>query len=222
MVYVNGSAAHENTVGASGCNNCCDPCGLDPGRRDWSHTDYNAMATVGGGIGLYLRRDLRLDFTYDHGFRSDINASMGPVGSTTFGMTHDLLLANLYFDFDVGTRAIVPYFGVGIGMARNTLSAGTASLLGLDNSCQSGCPQYVSFNETYGEHSTWNLAGALTAGLTMQLTPRVALDTNYRFVYLGSAKTGELKYGPTTASSGIMIDDITAHEFRVGLRYDIR
>jgi opacity protein-like surface antigen len=46
------------------------------------------------------------------------------------------------------------------------------------------------------------------------------LDVGYRFLYLGDVKTGDITWNP-----GEVVDpeikNITAHQIRVGLRYDL-
>ena len=50
---------------------------------------------------------------------------------------------------------------------------------------------------------------------------RLHLDVGYRFLYLGDAHTGESRRR-RPATPGPRLDDVTAQEIRVGLRWDIR
>jgi hypothetical protein len=50
---------------------------------------------------------------------------------------------------------------------------------------------------------------------------RLHLDMGYRFLYLGDASTGHA-IGVAPPTPGPRLEDITAHEFRIGLRYDLR
>ena len=61
-------------------------------------------------------------------------------------------------------------------------------------------------------------------GFTVALRDRMTLDAGYRFLYLGQAKSGNFYEtgNPINAAGPVNIDEIHAHEFRVGLRYDIR
>jgi hypothetical protein len=50
---------------------------------------------------------------------------------------------------------------------------------------------------------------------------RLHLDVGYRFLYLGDAHTGNL-VGVAPPTPGPRLEDITAQEIRIGLRWDIR
>ena len=50
---------------------------------------------------------------------------------------------------------------------------------------------------------------------------RLHLDVGYRFLYLGDAHTGSV-VGSAVPTPGPRLDDVTAQEIRVGLRWDIR
>ena len=73
--------------------------------------------------------------------------------------------------------------------------------------------------------SKWSTAAALMAGFSMQVRDRLHIDAGYRFLYLGEATTGAVNAvtagGPTVVSDDPDVSEIHAHEFRVGLRYDI-
>lgn len=178
----------------------------------WSKTDYGKAGSYGGGIGIYLRPGLRVDFTYDHGTETDITAKYAAIKTGRFGLSHDVMLANAYLDMPLRSDRFLPYIGFGIGVASNTISSGTIA----------SSPCCASPTTTYDSNSGWNLAGAAMAGLTTRLSERVYLDTNYRYLYLGSAQSGAIKQGATVVSPGIAFDRVDAHEFRVGLRFDLR
>jgi len=86
--------------------------------------------------------------------------------------------------------------------------------------------------------NAWGLGVALMAGLSCRFdrqapvstkdTPvaatvpgRLYFDIGYRFLYLGDASTGHA-VGVAAPTPGPRLEDITAHEFRIGLRYDLR
>jgi hypothetical protein len=50
---------------------------------------------------------------------------------------------------------------------------------------------------------------------------RLHLDVGYRFLYLGDVHTGGI-VGSAVPTPGPRLDDLTAQEIRVGLRWDIR
>ena len=75
-------------------------------------------------------------------------------------------------------------------------------------------------------HDDWGVAGALMAGFSSQLRDRLHFDAGYRFLYLGATTTGAARVTHNGTNVPVSrdptIEDIHAHEFRMGLRYDIR
>jgi opacity protein-like surface antigen len=172
----------------------------------------------GVGIGRYFSSHIRGDLTFDWGKNAAITGLVDDGAATVqgerqFGVKSMVGLANLYYDFDTRSR-FTPYIGVGLGFSRNQTSHGHVEL----PTCVSGAC-VVEFD---GATKT-NVAGALMAGFSAKLHERVALDAGYRFLYLGDAKTGEVRNsGVPDAAPGINVKDLTAHEMRVGLRVDLR
>ena len=86
-------------------------------------------------------------------------------------------------------------------------------------------PANCTCTATIGEGSDWHFAGAVMAGVAMTLRDQLKLDLGYRFLYLGEVETGSVQADSAspvaTISSGISAEDLYAHEFRIGLRYDI-
>ena len=182
---------------------------------------------LGGGIGMYFGRNFRIDFTGDYRFESDASGNsiaLDVPGTRNFGLDSTVLLANIYYDFDVGSRWR-PYLGFGLGAVHHGTSSGTIAGGG---SVDSG--------------SKWNFAGALMAGVSLNFGARSMpggsakdpviyqeargpfnLDIGYRFLMLGDAETGAVRdSGGVVAYNSIKVEDITAHEFRVGLRVELR
>jgi opacity protein-like surface antigen len=172
--------------------------------------------------GWYLRGDL----TYEWRGSTDVEGNGPNTDSTRFSLKSSLLLANLYYDFRPNER-FTPYVGIGVGAARHSASGGT-----ILPAC-SPCANYV-------EESSWSAVGALMAGLSYRIDRghrapvsvkdgyavadepgRLHIDLGYRFLYLGDAHTGNLQ-NTIYVTPGPRLEDITAHELRVGLRWDIR
>ena len=135
--------------------------------------------------------------------------------------------ANLYYDFRPYER-FTPYVGVGLGAAHHRTSGGSSS--------HGAAARLI---QAYDGDSNWSAAGALMAGFSFRIDRgdhapvsikdgrayvepgRLHLDVGYRFLYLGDAHTGKL-IGVAPPTPGPRLDDVTAHEIRVGLRWDIR
>jgi len=201
---------------------------------DLVHTDIGSSWSIGGGVGRYLGGGFRADLTYDYRFEADAhgylqNHQAALDGTRDFGIKSHLLLANLYYDFNAGGR-FSPYLGVGLGWARHTTTAGTVV-----DTC--GC------TATIDSKTKDNLAAALMAGVTINLTGGrsrdviqggsvkdapiyvesnrgLLLDLGYRFLYLGDAETGPVRSG-VVISQDPVVENIHAHEFRIGLRYNM-
>ena len=104
--------------------------------------------------------------------------TQGPLpGSREFGLKSTVALANLYYDFDFGSR-FTPYLGVGLGFTHNEATAGSV----IDDT--------GAVTATIDGSSSTNVAGAAMAGVSMKLRDRLSLDAGYRFLYLGDAADG--------------------------------
>ena len=164
----------------------------------------------GGGVGYYFSKSVRGDLTLEGRSTAKTHGKIfyGPGfnADTNVGLRSTVGLANLYYDFDMRSH-FTPYLGVGLGFASNKTS----------DSALSGCctAPVVGATKT-------SAAGALMAGFSAKVADRVNFDAGYRFLYLGDATTGLMQSTPVTTRPALHLEDISAHEFRVGLRVDIR
>lgn len=116
-------------------------------------------------------------------------------------------MVNGYFDLG-NFRGVVPYVGLGVGLAYHQMDEYT--LVGT----RSTVPWKVT-----GDNDL-TLAWSAMAGFAYQVSDRAILDFGYRFIDLGSAATSRTDNFGNTPSK-LALDDITAHEFKVGLRYHL-
>ena len=175
--------------------------------------------TFGGGVGMYFSKNVRADITVDHRFEHDLSGNLADHAATLegvrhFGLASTVGLVNVYYDFDMG-RNFTPYVGAGLGFVRHTTKEGTVT-----DPCGT-CTAVIE-----GDSQT-HVAAALMAGFSMTLRDRLMLDAGYRFLYLGEAATGPVRFtgtapGAPSVSDDPIAHDIHAHEFRVGLRYNVR
>lgn len=216
-----------------------DPIMVEDHIYDLVDTGIESSWSIGGGVGRYLSHGFRFDVTYDyrmeadaHGFLQNHAATLD--GTRDFGLKSHLLLANLYYDFNQGGR-FSPYLGVGLGWVRHKTTEGTVV-----DTC--GC------TGTIASETTDSVAAALMAGVTINLTGGrghdvvhgggakdgyvvassnrgLLLDIGYRFLYLGDAATGpvtgDFGGGVVEVSEDPVVENIHAHEFRLGLRYNL-
>lgn len=198
-----------------------------------TNTSIDNTWSVGGGIGRYFGNGFRGDITVDHLFDAKTEGSMycecgDFLGNAKFDFSSTVVLANIYYDFNRGGR-FVPYIGAGIGWAHNETSSGS-----VETGC--GCTE-----GTISKNSTNSFAAAAMAGVSWRLRdggPRYVgglkdepvevssghalyLDFGYRFLYLGDAQTGDMSFNYPSEITQPKVRDITAHQFRVGLRYDL-
>jgi opacity protein-like surface antigen len=61
-------------------------------------------------------------------------------------------------------------------------------------------------------------AWALMAGVGYQVTSNAVLDIGYRYIDMGSAHSSRTDMAQAV-NPKLVIDDLAAHEFKVGLRY---
>lgn len=107
---------------------------------------------------------------------------------------------------DLGNfRGFVPYLGAGVGIAYNIM----------DDVYFTQNPALV--NRIHGDRDI-SFAWALMAGFGYQVSHNTVLDVGYRYIDLGEA-TSERHDTAGFVNPRVEIDDLAAHEVKVGLRY---
>ena len=209
---------HQEFVGANIVN---------IGRSVLAEVNNDDTWMIGGGVGYNLDTNWRSDITFDYHFRSRVDAVdkfLDSFGTTALASTHSsqlssfVTLANLYYDF--GDRnGFSPYVGAGLGFAINRLSDRTITCE-LASGANAG--QDCGGGTTIGAgDSNLSVAAAAMVGFSRAMTPNMKLDVGYRFLYMGDAKTANDLAAADGGSQGqLVLEDITAHELRVGLRYE--
>ncbi len=172
------------------------------------------MGEIGIGCGSGSR-GFRGDLTV--GYRSDRDVTglkldtPGVHFPGTFATKVNTLtaMANLYYDLGK-FRNFVPYVGVGLGVARHNMGDVSFSLI-------AGSP----VNNLQGSEQT-NFAWSLMAGTAYQISERAILDVGYRYIDMGDVKSERGNMCITCVAGGsqdrLSVNDITAHEIKVGLR----
>jgi len=114
------------------------------------------------------------------------------------------LMFNGYYDFG-RFYGFVPYVGVGIGAAYNSVE----SVYFTEN---------VNLVNTIEGEKTMSFAWSVMAGVGYQISDRMILDIGYRFIDLGRAQSSNSD-NAGWVNPRTYIDDLYAHEIKVGLRY---
>lgn len=188
----------------------------EPGYGDMIDEDITSTGVIGVGIGYQFNDSFRMDLTLDYEWPGHFEGRLiCPAPCTVAadpeysieraGITAWTGLLNAYFDFG-SWGSLTPYVGAGIGASY--LVTSDVNFINPDGS-----------TGTWGGAGKWNLAWALMAGLTYDLSYNLALDMNYRYVHLGDAQSAVIPI--LSGTQRIQYDDIAAHEIRVGLRWMI-
>jgi len=228
-----------------------DPIAAAPSYYDAtaSASSYNSTLSDAGffdiGAGYQFNSWFRADVTGEYHGGSRFQSTYvindpGNVGRSTCGSQANAACPTQYSDFyhgdfssivalingyaDLGTwSGVTPYVGAGIGFARNTLSG--LSTVAVNT------PDGVSTTPSGGfaaDHSQWNFAWALMAGLSFDVTQNLKLDLGYRYLDLGKFKSGTMTclngtgggFNSTTCESPIQAKhDVAYNDFRIGLRW---
>ena len=174
----------------------------------------------GGGIGYrinpWLRVDATIDQRVDSRFRAFSSRSNFVTGANIETGRVDALTALVNVYADLGTWwGITPYIGAGVGVADiGTNRAFTQTSCYVD-ACD-GAPGTGPREQVKRPgRSVASFAWALTGGVSYALGNGFSLDAAYRYVDLGKIRTGVDSYG-----YGSRLKDLSASEFRIGLRYD--
>lgn len=191
----------------------------DPGMPPLVGLRLSSEGGYGGGIGYQINPWLRVDATIDQrtasSFRGYSSRSIFETGYNLEAGKLSVLtgLVNVYADLG-SWYGFTPYVGAGIGFADKRMSRNytqtTCLIEGCDGLDGDG-PREPAFR---ANRSVASFAWALTAGLSYEIGAGVSVDAAYRYIDLGRAKSGVDLYGGSTR-----LKDLSASEFRVGLRY---
>lgn len=185
---------------------------------------FDSGPIFGIGVGYYFNNWLRFDVTGEyrgkanfHGF--DIGAIPGGGFADdryTASKSEWTFLFNGYVDLGTWYR-ITPFIGAGVGVSRNTISN-----FGDFSTCINSlsCAGNGGSDAFAGSASKWNFAWALYAGLGYQLSPDVALELSYRYIDLGSARSGDVIAfdGTNNFNNPMEFHHLTSQDIRLGVR----
>ncbi len=200
-----GSNPSVTTTGTPFANNTT---GFDPA---WLRDSFEPSFSGGVGVGYVWGPAIRTDFTVD--VHSIMQAKfIGTNAANTLSVDDKtkflatILLMNAYYDFRTGTP-FTPYLGVGVGFSVDQLTRNS------NQTFASGTPATTTTTSVNGRTTKIAFAGAAMAGVTYEFNSFVALDVNYRYLYIGGSDVG-----PTGANSTVQIGGINEHQVRAGLR----
>jgi opacity protein-like surface antigen len=191
---------------------------------------------VGAGLGMQINSRFRLDLTGEYRSTAQIKGLdnvtadlIGPDGSLQANTLYQGNLAsyvgllNGYVDV-VKWRGFTPYVGAGVGFAHNKMSGFTTGSSATFTDAATGAQTVQLSSGTAGAKSQTNVAWALMVGTSYDLSPNAKLDLGYRYVNLGSGiatSTGLIDCTCGTTGQPLKLSDLAAHEFRIGIRWQL-
>lgn len=143
----------------------------------------------------------------------------------------DTGMLNFYYDFRNSTR-FTPYVGAGIGATYRRLERTASEVANCTsrsndsdinrNTCPAVAPAPADpaiITEGTTKKSSWDIAGALMAGVAIQVTDSIMWDTGYRYMW----QNGGLTVPSLTlaGTSEVEIKDIGQHQLRTGIRLNL-
>jgi len=183
---------------------------------------FDSSGLFGLGIGYNWNDWLRFDVTGEYRSRANFHGSqIITSGGATYTDEYSgsksewLFLANAYVD--LGTWAgFTPFIGAGVGTARVTIHS-FQDVCTTVSVCTGGS---VAFAD---EHSKWNFAWALHAGLAYKITKNTTFELAYRYVNLGDAESGDIYAydGTNNINNPMKFENLTSHDIKVGLRFNL-
>lgn len=190
----------------------------------WNVESHNFGDTtfVGAGIGYQFSSWLRFDATAEYRSTARVKA----VGSYTdfcagggkcfdvYDGSHQasVFMANAYFDLGTWGR-FTPFVGAGVGGAYHRMSNFWDIGLNSDGSTGRGFAE---------DHSHWNMAWAVHAGLAYDVAPNLKVELAYRYLNMGTINSGIVDcagcgtFGPLAYYK---LRDADSHDIKLGVRW---
>ena len=217
-VYKDASFSHTGTTAAGGFF-------LD------ESIDRSGSIGIGAGYEFndWFRADVTAEFRGTEGFAAvdkyNFDCDLAGLSSGSCGgggiimrnnmwrgsLTSQVVMANVYAS--IGSwHGISPFIGGGIGLAFHRVHG----VSDID-------PSDLGGGGFATDEQTTSFAWNVQAGLAYDITRNLVIETAYRYLDMGEAESGALCALPTNcpgaALAPLQIDDINAHEVRLGLRW---
>lgn len=169
-----------------------------------------AVAGAGGGCRIGqrgLRADVmlgwrgRLDVAMNTGLAADSGAA-----TARSQFSNQTLMINVYYDLRQW-YGLTAYVGAGIGLAHNRLADAALA------------PNTGGATRLRGGSST-DFAWSLMSGAAYRLAAHTTLDIGYRYIDLGNVEATTIDGAGNTITTATG-DDVSAHEFKIGIRYNL-
>jgi opacity protein-like surface antigen len=164
----------------------------------------------------------------DPGVGADDQAEYSVTRQEEIEFEQDTIMLNFYYDFRNATR-FTPYLGAGIGVTYRQLTRTSSETANCDSLTNPNDPTRdcddapfadpAEITEGTSTEKRWDLAGALMAGVAIQVTEDILWDTGYRYMWQnGSISVDSLTLAGT---SRVEIKDVGQHQLRTGIRLNL-
>jgi OmpA-OmpF porin, OOP family len=155
---------------------------------------FNNGPSFSGALGLRVTENIRIEgeLSYRNAGIAHVNFANGNSVRSGSDIKTWLLMLNAYYDFSFNWHNISPYLTAGIGVARHNVAIDPVT----------GLTPGASGSDTAFAYQ----AGT---GLKYRVNPDMALTGGYRYLGTSDINAGSYKI------------DYHAHEFRMGLEYDL-
>lgn len=210
----------------------------------WFGNSTDVNVGYGVGVGYAWNKNWRSDVTLDRrsttqykmrGTYSYQQHRLNPVPPTDYvaaadtevrGVSDDrtemrsgVMMLNTYYDW-ANRSAFTPYVGLGVGLAYLDMArehTTTEQECDVSLPAAPACANRAGWSEKANDTKLlW--AAAAHAGFSYAITPVTSLDVNYRFLYIPTANVDMTLNGNRSRAS---INEITEHQLRAGLRWNI-
>lgn len=158
------------------------------------------------GLGAKVDDQMRAEGMITYRSPMQIDGTNGANNTISGEVDSISAMFNLYYDVEqvhqwLGGDTFTPYVGAGVGLSM----LDTSMLTTTGGNTERGAQVY-------------NLTYAAMAGVTSKLSETISVDVGYRFINLGQFEhDGSFSNG--TSGTATKYDDLFAHEFRAGLRF---
>lgn len=211
--------------------------GFTYGTGSFNSQEISTDFSWGGGFGYRFTDYFRADATVD-GYRASFGGSTSsadscfptdPAFDGTSCRSEDgsevsvvSVMANGYVD--LGTYVgFTPYVGAGVGYSYVSWGDLNSNAYCVDGGALcSAIPAAGSVDSTrYGGEDGWRFTYALMAGFAYDLTRNFKLDVGYKYRQIDGGDM--FAWAAGSGASGVQgtSGDLTSHEFKVGLRYEL-
>lgn len=173
--------------------------------------EFESGMLFGAGIGYQFNDWFRADVTGEYRGKTAFRGfDVYPGGANDYfaNKSEWLVMANAYVD--LGTWwCITPFIGAGIGYSQNTISNFR------DVNTPNNGIAYA------GDHSQWEMAWALHAGLAYKISKNFTAELSYRYVNLGDFQSGDIiaYNGTNNVNNPLVFKDVTSQDVRLSLRW---